>query len=87
MALLQLGKKRATLAEMKAAAVNSIFRDHGHVFIWDFESLAEMLKRAGFHQIRRSAYQDPESALGVYDSHAHRFSHPPEMSFYIEGVK
>jgi SAM-dependent methyltransferase len=87
MALAQIGIQDPTPPEMKVAAVNSIFREHGHQFIWDFASLAQALGRAGFRRIRRSAYRDEESMLGRADSHAHRFTHPPEMSLYIEGAK
>jgi hypothetical protein len=86
-ALKQLGFQDCTMAEMKVAAANSIFRCHGHLFIWDFASLSAALARAGFRSIQQSSYRDAHSLLGKYDSHAHRFAHPSEMSVYIEAIK
>lgn len=37
-------------------SVNRIFRHHGHQFIWDFETLSEALKRAGFAQVVRAEF-------------------------------
>lgn len=87
MARHQLGADYTASAELTLAAVNSVFKEHGHVFIWDFNSLAGALTRAGFSKISRSSYRDERSHLGCYDSHADRFSHPAEMSMYIEAVK
>jgi hypothetical protein len=33
--------------------VNSLFHDHGHQFIYDEETLATLLRSAGFIEIRR----------------------------------
>lgn len=69
------------------AAVNSIFYEHGHRFIHTYESVAWLLGLCGFKDIQRSEYQSPKSLLGMYDSHAARFRHPPEMSLYVECLK
>lgn len=36
-----------------AMSVNRIFREHGHQFIYDFTTMAAMLGRAGFTDVRR----------------------------------
>jgi SAM-dependent methyltransferase len=87
MAMMQLGRTDVNGIELRTAATNSIFRDHGHIFIWDFDALAQAIYRGGFRQLKRTSYRDPDSLLGVYDSHAERFRHPAEMSLYIEATK
>jgi predicted SAM-dependent methyltransferase len=37
-------------------SVNRIFRDHGHCFIWDYETLRLGLLRAGFTEVSRCAF-------------------------------
>lgn len=45
-------------------SVNRIFRDHGHLFIYDFETLQRLLARAGFVQIAKQAlHQGTDPAL------------------------
>jgi predicted SAM-dependent methyltransferase len=54
-----------------AIAVNSIFYEHGHRFIYDFETLAHLLQQAGFVDVRRCATGESESPeLRGIDSHA-----------------
>jgi hypothetical protein len=37
-------------------SVNRIFRDHGHLFIWDFETLATALLKSGFQDVTKAAF-------------------------------
>ena len=37
-------------------SVNRIFRKHGHLFIWDFETLATTLLKLGFHDVTKAAF-------------------------------
>jgi len=37
-------------------SVNRIFRDHGHQFIWDYETLRLALLRAGFANVKKRAF-------------------------------
>ena len=37
-------------------SVNRIFRDHGHQFIWDYETLRFALLRAGFKNVNKCAF-------------------------------
>jgi SAM-dependent methyltransferase len=54
-----------------AVAVNSIFYEHGHRFIYDFETLAHLLQQAGFIDVRRCASGESECPeLRGIDSHA-----------------
>jgi predicted SAM-dependent methyltransferase len=39
-----------------AMSVNRIMHDHGHQFIYDFDTLRQMLDRAGFVSIAKSSY-------------------------------
>jgi SAM-dependent methyltransferase len=71
----------------RVGILNGIFYAHGHRFIYDAEALKELLLLTGFHNITGSAYQDPESRLAHFDSHAARFGHAPEISIYYECEK
>ena len=68
---------------IRVAALNSIFLCHGHRFVYTSQSLEELLGMAGF-QFRRSIYRDTYSRLARFDTHAERFSHPPEISLYYD---
>jgi len=37
-------------------SVNRIFRYHGHLFIWDFETLAAALYKCGFQTVNKAAF-------------------------------
>jgi predicted SAM-dependent methyltransferase len=66
---------------------NDIFYGHGHQYIYTTQALTLYLKEAGFINVNESYYKDAQSKLGNLDSHADRFSHPPEMSQYLEAQK
>jgi len=40
------------------ARINGLFRNHGHMFIYDFETLRILLENAGFKDIRRASYRE-----------------------------
>jgi hypothetical protein len=84
--LIMVDAAEETKGVIQTAALNSIFRFYGHQFIYDHVSLAHQLERSGFGGIRFGTYQEP-TPLGKFDSHAHRFLHPPEMSQYAEAMK
>ncbi len=37
-------------------SVNRIFREHGHQFIWDFDTMREALARIGFADVTKCRY-------------------------------
>lgn len=67
--------------------INEVFYGHGHRHIYSEHSLSTLLEGAGFENITFGHYQDPDSHLGQYDTHAQRFRHPPEISLYVEARK
>jgi SAM-dependent methyltransferase len=69
-----------------AGVLNQIFLSHGHRFVYTERALEDTFGLAGF-RFRRSHYKDSESKLGRFDSHAERFSHPPEISMYFDAWK
>ena len=47
-------------------AVNSYFRQrYEHQFLYDWETMAKMLKRAGFGEVQRSAYGASAHPLAI----------------------
>ena len=68
-------------------AINKIFFDHGHKYIYSRHELSNALTEAGFVFIRNSSYKDPKSKLGFLDSHPQRFNHPPEISQYVDAQR
>jgi SAM-dependent methyltransferase len=81
-----LGTSDAPDELIRVAALNSIFLCHGHRFVYTSQSLEELFGLAGF-QFRRSLYRDAHSKLARLDTHAERFSHPPEISLYYDAWK
>lgn len=74
-------------ADLTCDGFNECFYGHGHRYIYTQDELAALLTQAGFTSTRVSSYQDEASVLGLLDSHADRFRHPPELSQYQEAVK
>lgn len=64
------------------AIVNSIFRDHGHLFAYDFRTLSEMLKKSGFKIIKRVEFMKGSNPELLVDS-----EHRKAESLYIEAIK
>ncbi len=80
---------RRALAQPEAAGdINAIFYGHAHRFIYSEAALRKALEQAGFVNIMASAYRDPKSRYGHFDSHPARFAFaPPEWSQYWEAEK
>lgn len=61
--------------------VNRVMRDHGHQFIYDYQTLRASMLEAGFREVRRQSYgrgQDPKLLLDQ-ESRARE-------SLYVEGI-
>ena len=67
-----------------ADALNSVFMDHFHRFIYDFDTLRDELTAAGFGDIRRTAYAESE-----YDGLALDLMDPSRASgsLCVEAIK
>lgn len=63
-------------------AINGVFRNHGHLFIYDFETMKLMLERAGFHEIECMSYRQGRLPELVHDSEVRS-----RESLYVEAVK
>lgn len=50
-------------------SVNRIFYDHGHRFIYDFETLSNMLHAAGFKTVERKSYNHGTQGLLIDSEH------------------
>lgn len=62
-------------------SVNRIFRDHGHLFIWDYETLRKGLLGAGFTDVQRMTYQVGRDPKLLRDS-----AHRRIESLYVEAT-
>jgi predicted SAM-dependent methyltransferase len=60
-------------------SVNRIFRDHGHLFIYDFDMFRQLLAKAGFVDIRKETYQQGRDPQLLLDSESRAVE-----SLYIE---
>ncbi len=67
--------------------INTVFYNHGHRYLYTQEALYFYCQEVGFTNLKISKYQDSNAKLGYLDSHADRFSHPPEISQYLEAQK
>ena len=65
-----------------AMSVNRIFREHGHQFIYDFATLKDMLKAAGFVSIRKMKFGESCDQLLLLDSPSRAIE-----SLYVEAKK
>ena len=63
-------------------SVNRVFRNHGHHFAYDFETLSMMLCRAGFIDISKASYMQGRNSDLLIDSEKRRIE-----SLYIEASK
>lgn len=61
--------------------VNRIFRDHGHLFAYDFETFKYQLERAGFSSVTRRSFREGSEQTLLIDSEYRK----PE-SLYIEAI-
>lgn len=68
--------------EMSAMfSVNRVFRDYGHQFIYDFNTLRQMLERQGFQDIRLESFMQGRDPKLLIDTPARAIE-----SFYVEAV-
>lgn len=63
-------------------SVNVIFRHHGHLFIWDAETMAAELAAAGFVAIEKQQFMTGRDEALLIDSPYRRIE-----SLYVEAVK
>ena len=63
-------------------SINSVFRDHGHLYAYDFDCLALMLKKAGFELISKECFMKGRDPILLIDSEYRKVE-----SLYIEGTK
>jgi hypothetical protein len=63
-------------------SVNRIFREHGHLFIYDFATLAQLLARRGFTAIRREQFRSGRDPQLLIDS-----EHRAHESLYLEAQR
>jgi predicted SAM-dependent methyltransferase len=62
--------------------INGLFRNHGHLFIYDFETMKVNLEAAGFKSVIRTTYKQGRDAKLLKDTEWRR-----EESLYVEAVK
>jgi hypothetical protein len=62
-------------------SVNRIFRCHGHKFIYDFATLREMLRFAGFSDIRKMRFREGTPTL-IFDAECRKAE-----SLYLEALR
>jgi predicted SAM-dependent methyltransferase len=60
-------------------SVNRIFREHGHLFIWDVQTLTEALKLSGFSNIQEQRFQNGRDARLLRDTPSRQIE-----SLYVE---
>lgn len=78
---------RVAEKDPEGEAINAIFYEHGHRFIYSQQRLEKALSSAGFAGVTFYGYKDPAALLGQHDSHADRFDHDPAISLYVEASK
>ena len=62
--------------------VNSVFRDHGHQFAYDFAYTQVLLREAGFANVNRCAYRQGDDPRLLIDTEARNVE-----SLYVEAMK
>ncbi|HMQ75511.1 MAG TPA: methyltransferase domain-containing protein [Flavobacteriales bacterium] len=62
--------------------INGVFRNHGHLFIYDLETMKLLLERSGFRNVERMAYKQGHEAALINDSEVRS-----RESLYVEAVK
>jgi predicted SAM-dependent methyltransferase len=50
------------------ARINGLFRNHGHQFIYDFETFRIMLQKAGFKDIKKEKYREGRNPALLVDT-------------------
>lgn len=62
--------------------INGIFRNHGHQFIYDFETVAMILRECGFADIRKEQFRSGKDEMLLLDTESRAIE-----SLYVEAVK
>jgi predicted SAM-dependent methyltransferase len=63
-------------------SINRVFYGHGHLFIYDFETLCAVLARAGFRAIERTSFRQGRHSHLLIDSELRAAE-----SLYVEATK
>ncbi len=64
------------------ARINGIFRNHGHRFIYDFETMKRLMEEVGFKSIKKCSYRNGTDQRLLIDQEWRS----PE-SLYVEAIK
>ena len=64
------------------ARINGIFRNHGHRFIYDFETMKRLMEEVGFKNIKKCSYRNGADQRLLIDQEWRS----PE-SLYVEAIK
>lgn len=62
--------------------INDVFRNYGHQFIYDFETVVLILKETGFTEIQKMAYQQGRDPILLLD-----LERRANESLYVEAIK
>ena len=62
--------------------INGVFRNHGHQFIYDFETMRLLLERNGFKNVEKMSFQKGHDPRLIKDTASRS-----EESLYVEAVK
>jgi len=62
--------------------INGLFRGHGHLFIYDFNTMKKILFEAGFRKITKSSYMTGNNKKMLIDTEWRK-----NESLYIEAIK
>ena len=64
------------------ARINGIFRNHGHQFIYDFDTVKKLLEKAGFKDIKKETYLHGRDKRLLIDTESRAIE-----SLYVEATK
>ncbi len=62
--------------------INGVFRNHGHQFIYDFETFERLLRRAGFDNVERKDFRNGKDKILLKDLEWRKIE-----SLYLEAYK
>jgi predicted SAM-dependent methyltransferase len=68
--------------ETPVISINRIFRDHGHLFIYDFETMAQLMQKAGFRDVKKESYGTGRDNRLLIDQ-----AYRAVESLYVEATK
>jgi predicted SAM-dependent methyltransferase len=68
--------------ETPVISINRIFRSHDHLFIYDFETMALLLKKAGFRDMKKESYGTGRDSRLLIDQASRAVE-----SLYVEASK